>query len=431
MVLKTAYGLDDPMDPAAAVALNGGIAYSGGMCGALTGAALAVGMLAERRIHDHAGPSGWRASSSPRRSTRSARSTGPWTAATSSATTCARPAATTRSSPAASGATAACGRSSPWSGAWPALADPVAWDDARSARSRRARRTDRLHRWWRRTRRIGRAWKSPPASRREGSALARVRLARRARYQLHSLGGSAGSHSASVLTWSSRLEACRGIEGHGLAHRAVRVERDVRRADGVDAAVRVVTGTRDAFVVDVLALADEGQAVGVRVADLTGRLADRVHGRRPVAGLVRATGLDRQGRLDHEVVGRGGVLVGGVVGRAGGDRRRRSRSDRPTGAGRTRTPGWTCSARRWRSRCAFCVAMGSVAQRPDELGLAPAGLADPVERQAGLGRLLDERGGFHRPRLDEDGVRVQVGDPLGLRPIRGLLRPGRRCAPGR
>jgi C_GCAxxG_C_C family probable redox protein len=53
MVLKAAYGLDDPMDPSAAVAFNGGIAYSGGLCGALTGAALAVGMLAERRIDDH------------------------------------------------------------------------------------------------------------------------------------------------------------------------------------------------------------------------------------------------------------------------------------------------------------------------------------------------------------------------------------------
>ena len=30
MVLKTAYGLDDPMDPSAAVALNGGIGWSGG-----------------------------------------------------------------------------------------------------------------------------------------------------------------------------------------------------------------------------------------------------------------------------------------------------------------------------------------------------------------------------------------------------------------
>lgn len=54
MVLKAAYRLDDPMDTAAAIALNGGVAYSGGMCGALTGAALAVGMLAEQRIEDHA-----------------------------------------------------------------------------------------------------------------------------------------------------------------------------------------------------------------------------------------------------------------------------------------------------------------------------------------------------------------------------------------
>ncbi len=54
MVLKTAYGLEDPMDPAAAIALNGGVGWSGAMCGSLTGAALAVGMLAERRIPDHA-----------------------------------------------------------------------------------------------------------------------------------------------------------------------------------------------------------------------------------------------------------------------------------------------------------------------------------------------------------------------------------------
>jgi len=54
VVLKGAYGLDDPMDSSAAVALNGGLAWSGGLCGALTGAAIAVGMLAERRIDDHA-----------------------------------------------------------------------------------------------------------------------------------------------------------------------------------------------------------------------------------------------------------------------------------------------------------------------------------------------------------------------------------------
>ena len=54
IVLKAAYGLEDPMDPAAAVALNGGVAYSGGSAAPITGAALAVGMLAGRRIDDHA-----------------------------------------------------------------------------------------------------------------------------------------------------------------------------------------------------------------------------------------------------------------------------------------------------------------------------------------------------------------------------------------
>jgi C_GCAxxG_C_C family probable redox protein len=53
IVLKGAYGLDDPLDGSAAMALNGGVAYSGGACGAITGAALAVGMLAARRIDDH------------------------------------------------------------------------------------------------------------------------------------------------------------------------------------------------------------------------------------------------------------------------------------------------------------------------------------------------------------------------------------------
>lgn len=53
VVLKEAYGLPDAADSSAAMALNGGIAYSGGTCGAVTGAALAVGMLAERRVPDH------------------------------------------------------------------------------------------------------------------------------------------------------------------------------------------------------------------------------------------------------------------------------------------------------------------------------------------------------------------------------------------
>jgi len=54
IVLKSVYGLDDALDPAPAVALNGGVAWSGGLCGAITGAAMAVGMLAEQRIDDHA-----------------------------------------------------------------------------------------------------------------------------------------------------------------------------------------------------------------------------------------------------------------------------------------------------------------------------------------------------------------------------------------
>jgi C_GCAxxG_C_C family probable redox protein len=53
LTLKGLYGLDAPTDASAAMAFNGGIAYSGGPCGAITGAAMAVGMLAERRILDH------------------------------------------------------------------------------------------------------------------------------------------------------------------------------------------------------------------------------------------------------------------------------------------------------------------------------------------------------------------------------------------
>ncbi len=53
VALKRAFGLPDAEDSSAAMALNGGIAYTGGTCGAVTGAALAVGMLAERRIPSH------------------------------------------------------------------------------------------------------------------------------------------------------------------------------------------------------------------------------------------------------------------------------------------------------------------------------------------------------------------------------------------
>jgi C_GCAxxG_C_C family probable redox protein len=54
IVLKQAYGLPDPDDSGPAMALNGGVAYRGGICGALSGAALAIGQLAAARISDHA-----------------------------------------------------------------------------------------------------------------------------------------------------------------------------------------------------------------------------------------------------------------------------------------------------------------------------------------------------------------------------------------
>lgn len=53
VALQTIFDLPDAADSSAAMALNGGIAYSGGMCGAITGVAMAVGKLAELRIDDH------------------------------------------------------------------------------------------------------------------------------------------------------------------------------------------------------------------------------------------------------------------------------------------------------------------------------------------------------------------------------------------
>ena len=53
MVLSQAYGLPRAEDSAPAMALNGGIAWSGGVCGAITGAAMATGRLAAERIADH------------------------------------------------------------------------------------------------------------------------------------------------------------------------------------------------------------------------------------------------------------------------------------------------------------------------------------------------------------------------------------------
>lgn len=54
VVLGEAFGLPDAADSSPAMALNGGIAYSGSTCGAVTGAAIALGRLAARRIDDHA-----------------------------------------------------------------------------------------------------------------------------------------------------------------------------------------------------------------------------------------------------------------------------------------------------------------------------------------------------------------------------------------
>ena len=53
MALQELYGLPNAGDSSAAMVLNGGVAYRGGMCGAITGAALAVGKLAAERIADH------------------------------------------------------------------------------------------------------------------------------------------------------------------------------------------------------------------------------------------------------------------------------------------------------------------------------------------------------------------------------------------
>lgn len=54
VVLQEQLGLPDPGDSSPAMALNGGVAYSGGICGAITGASLAVGRLAGFCFPDHA-----------------------------------------------------------------------------------------------------------------------------------------------------------------------------------------------------------------------------------------------------------------------------------------------------------------------------------------------------------------------------------------
>lgn len=53
VALKRVYNLPAADDSAAGMALNGGVAYGGGICGAISGAAMAVGMLAAQRIDNH------------------------------------------------------------------------------------------------------------------------------------------------------------------------------------------------------------------------------------------------------------------------------------------------------------------------------------------------------------------------------------------
>ncbi|MDD3942599.1 MAG: C-GCAxxG-C-C family protein [Sphaerochaetaceae bacterium] len=54
LALRRLYGLPGSDDSCAAMVFNGGFAYSGGTCGALTGATIAVGELAGRSLADHA-----------------------------------------------------------------------------------------------------------------------------------------------------------------------------------------------------------------------------------------------------------------------------------------------------------------------------------------------------------------------------------------
>jgi len=53
VVLLEAFGLGDEADSALCMALNGGVAWRGWVCGAISGAAVAVGRLAASRIPDH------------------------------------------------------------------------------------------------------------------------------------------------------------------------------------------------------------------------------------------------------------------------------------------------------------------------------------------------------------------------------------------
>jgi C_GCAxxG_C_C family probable redox protein len=53
VALQRIYDLPAADDSSSAMVLNGGVAYSGGVCGAISGASMAVGRLAASRIPDH------------------------------------------------------------------------------------------------------------------------------------------------------------------------------------------------------------------------------------------------------------------------------------------------------------------------------------------------------------------------------------------
>ena len=53
LVIRSWLRPDSSDDSSAAMALNGGVAYSGGICGAVTGAAMAVGEAMGRKFSDH------------------------------------------------------------------------------------------------------------------------------------------------------------------------------------------------------------------------------------------------------------------------------------------------------------------------------------------------------------------------------------------
>lgn len=53
VTLLEAFGLGDEADSALCMALNGGVAWRGWVCGAISGAAVAIGRLAASRIPDH------------------------------------------------------------------------------------------------------------------------------------------------------------------------------------------------------------------------------------------------------------------------------------------------------------------------------------------------------------------------------------------